>query len=205
MERSKAGLTLDDLIDANRKRQGMWPNGEKFTALHKAIEFGEEAGEVLGAIKKMERVRLGVSGSGAELEDLKDELGDLLITAIILSDAYDIDLLQAACNKFNKTSKKYDIDCFLVEETAPEYHAREGWEPVFHTYYDPHRQIHKFASLQADSPHVRYERGLYFGPTDSYKEQMWCSKLGALFVKNLPDGTQESAYLPRYEQLLTKD
>lgn len=109
---------LDQLRKANRERQRHW-KGAEFARdpLFRAVEFAEEAGEVLGAIKKYYRAQNGIAGSGATLDDIKNEMGDALITLDLLAAEYDIDLAQVTKDKFNQTSIKvsipvlFDKDC----------------------------------------------------------------------------------------------
>ena len=44
------------------------------------------------------------------LQNIKDEIGDVLIYLVRLSDKLDIDLLQAAFEKLEKNNKKYPAD-----------------------------------------------------------------------------------------------
>jgi dCTP diphosphatase len=53
------------------------------------------------------------------LQDIKDEIGDVLIYLIRLSDKLGVDLLQAAYDKLEKNNKKYPAD--LVKGKALKY------------------------------------------------------------------------------------
>ena len=100
---------LKELRYANRERHREWPGSETIDLSFRTIEFGEEAGEVLGAVKKYTRSLRGIKGSKCSLEDIKDEMGDVLVTLDLLADDLDIDLTDAVVSKFNKTSSKYDL------------------------------------------------------------------------------------------------
>lgn len=74
-----------------------------------AVELGGEVGEALNVCKKMERVRLGVKGSTATIDDLKDELADIIICVDRVGAAMGIDLGAEVRRKFNYTSDKYGL------------------------------------------------------------------------------------------------
>ena len=97
---------LEKLIQATRDRTSEW-GGEGKNALFKACEMGGEAGEVLNEVKKLERTRLGMVGGKTKTFDLEDEIGDVLISLIILADHYNLDIVNCACHKFNQTSTKH--------------------------------------------------------------------------------------------------
>lgn len=101
---------------ANRDRQKEWDVGnEPVNILFRAIEFCGEVGELANEIKKLERSRYQIKGGIVDTENLKDEIGDVLITLFLLADSLDIDLLDVAIEKFNKTSKKYNFKT-LIEQ-----------------------------------------------------------------------------------------
>lgn len=60
-------------------------------------------------LKKIERENLGLRGSRASSVDLAEELADVIIYIDLLAVRFGIDLEEAIKNKFNKTSKKYDL------------------------------------------------------------------------------------------------
>ena len=49
-------------------------------------------------------------GSKPDMENVKDELGDVLISLNLLAMDLGIDLEEAAIQKFNKTSEKYGLE-----------------------------------------------------------------------------------------------
>ncbi|WNL50680.1 nucleotide pyrophosphohydrolase [Ruegeria phage RpAliso] len=110
---------LNKLREANRARQKEWGGYENADELFRAIELGEEAGEVLGAVKKLTRERRGIVGNrpGVDrMQNLREEMGDVLICLDLLADAFDINLLDCVTDKFNKTSTKNGIPVFVDRE-----------------------------------------------------------------------------------------
>ena len=108
---------LDDLRSKNAERQEFWIGSDNVDVLFRAVEFAGEAGELSNAVKKLHRARNGIIGnnlSEKELyENLVEEMGDVLITLDLLAQHYNINLEEATKAKFNKTSKKVNIDVFL--------------------------------------------------------------------------------------------
>lgn len=104
-------ITLQQLRDANIRRSIEWMGNAPIPddLLFCAVELGGETGEALNVCKKMERVRLGVVGSKANLDDLLEELADVIICVDRVAACYDIDLAYAVQMKFNKTSDKYGL------------------------------------------------------------------------------------------------
>lgn len=104
-------LTLQQLRDANVRRSIEWMGSapSEQDLMFCAVELGGETGEALNVVKKMERVRLGVKGSTATVEDLKDELADVLICVDRIAAAMNIDLGVEVRRKFNLTSDKYGL------------------------------------------------------------------------------------------------
>ena len=110
---------LNILRSKNIERQSKWNGSEKVDNLFRAVELGEEAGEVLGAVKKYFRGSNNIKGNQKSLEEilenLEDEIGDVLITLDLLALQYNIDLQKCTTTKFNKTSKKNDIAVYIVD------------------------------------------------------------------------------------------
>jgi NTP pyrophosphatase (non-canonical NTP hydrolase) len=108
---------LDDLRNKNTERQKFWAGADNVDVLFRAVEFAGEAGELSNAVKKLYRAQNGIIGnslSEKELyENLVEEMGDVLITLDLLAQHYNINLEEATRSKFNKTSKKVNIDVFL--------------------------------------------------------------------------------------------
>ena len=130
---SAAADTLAALRRASIARQVEWAGAasEPLPVLFKATELGGEAGEVLNVVKKLERERLGWTGSRATVDQLADELADLVICADLLAEAYDIDLGTAIIGKFNATSEARGLATRLSDvELARWRHAKRGTEYV---------------------------------------------------------------------------
>lgn len=100
---------LRRLRAANVYRDAEWDPDKLITPLFRAVEFGEEAGEVLGVIKKLERENMGLRGSRKTIEDLGEEIADCLITLDLLAMTYGIDLWNQVVNKFNITSEHHNL------------------------------------------------------------------------------------------------
>jgi hypothetical protein len=71
--------------------------------------FRDTQGEALNAVKKMERTRLGVTGTNATLAQLAAELADVVIAADLLAMAAEIDLEEATREKFNHDSDRLGL------------------------------------------------------------------------------------------------
>ncbi len=104
------------LSEKSKERQKTWDPEGKISAdsevgnLFRTVETMGEIGELANIIKKLERERLGIQGSRASLQDLKEEIADGVITLSNLADNYDIDLWEAVRMKFNKTSDAQGFD-----------------------------------------------------------------------------------------------
>jgi NTP pyrophosphatase (non-canonical NTP hydrolase) len=77
--------------------------------LYHATELGGETGEALNLIKKMERTRLGITGTNATLAQLADEFADVVIAADLLAMAAGIDLESAVRDKFDRDSTRWSL------------------------------------------------------------------------------------------------
>lgn len=110
---------LQVLRSKNIERQLKWPGSEKIDALFRAVEVGEEAGEVLGAAKKYYRAINGIAGNKKTKEEirenLEDEVGDVVIALDLLCIQYGIDIETSIRRKFNKTSKSNNINVYIEE------------------------------------------------------------------------------------------
>lgn len=119
---SPDGLDLfERLRAANQARQERWPGAEKVDPLFRAVEFGEEAGELLGTLKKLTRGTRGIAGNGdVDVQQLRqrvrEEIGDVLICLDLVSEAYGIDLRDCVPMKFNMTSRKVGVPVFMGDD-----------------------------------------------------------------------------------------
>ena len=121
----KIDLTGPDMFDklrqANRARQAVWPGENKADTLFRAVEFGGEAGELLDAVKKLHRFRAGIAGNVGKEEPalvkaLREEIGYVLISLDILADDLGVELRDCVPMKFNKTSAKVGVPCFMNDD-----------------------------------------------------------------------------------------
>lgn len=85
-------IRFDTLREANIARQAEWDAGNSITLLYRAIELAGEAGEACNLVKKLERERLGIRGSRANLSELAAELADVIICCDLIAMQAGIDL-----------------------------------------------------------------------------------------------------------------
>lgn len=78
-------VDFSKLRTANIARQAEWPGNDKVDLGFRALEVADEAGEVLGAIKKLTRAQRGIAGSTLTLQDVADELADTAIALDLLA------------------------------------------------------------------------------------------------------------------------
>ena len=107
-------ISFDNLRRANNKRQQEWPGNEHADVAFRAIEVAGEAGEVAEAVKKFLRAQRGIKGTTLDVEDVASEMGDLVVYLDLLASEMGIDLGNAVMNKFNATSRKYEMRTLLL-------------------------------------------------------------------------------------------
>lgn len=78
-------INFKALREANATRQAEWPGGENIDKMFRALEVADEAGEVIGAIKKIIRDDRGIAGNTKTIEDLADEVADTIIAMDLLA------------------------------------------------------------------------------------------------------------------------
>lgn len=101
---------LKKLRKASVKREKYWnPGNSEIPKGFRALEVAGEVGELANAIKKLWRFQLGLVGGTNDQENLKEEIGDVLISLDLLARSYDIDLWSCVVDKFNKTSDKHSF------------------------------------------------------------------------------------------------
>lgn len=100
----KQQLSFDTLRKANIERDKEWNPDKKLTPLFRATELAGEVGEALNVVKKLEREKLGLVGSRATLEQLRNELADIMICVDLLAMEYGINMAEGTAAKFNDTS-----------------------------------------------------------------------------------------------------
>lgn len=103
-------VTFNDLDTMNRIRQAEWPgDAGQVSASYRGLELGGEVGECQNVVKKLERERMGIKGSRATLEDLKKEIGDVVICAALLAGKYGLSTEECVRLAFNKTSEQIGL------------------------------------------------------------------------------------------------
>lgn len=103
-------LTFDDLRKANTNRQKEWETSSKLDLSYLGNAAAGEMGETCNVIKKLERERLGLTGSRATKRELADELADTLIYLDLIANRAGINLGEAVRKKYNDTSAKYGFE-----------------------------------------------------------------------------------------------
>ncbi len=106
-------MFLKILRAANIRRAREWFKdvGSKYdTAAFRALEHGGESGELQNIVKKLYRDDIGAIGNSESrkqlIANLRDEIGDNLITLDRVAESYGIDLEACTRSKFHKTSDK---------------------------------------------------------------------------------------------------
>ena len=99
-------LSFRRLQEANDKRNEQWDPDGILNGAFFGVELAGEVGEACNIIKKLERMRLKIPGSGATKESLGDELADVAICLCLVANYYHIDLENYIISKFNATSDK---------------------------------------------------------------------------------------------------
>lgn len=107
--------TYTTLRAANAARQAEWDPGKQISLSYRGNELGGECGEAQNVIKKLERERLGIRGSRANVGDLAMELADVVICADLIALAEGIDLDAAVAAKFNLTSQNVGLSVRLAD------------------------------------------------------------------------------------------
>lgn len=104
----KNRLSLNELREANEYRHDEWAGGgRKIPLSFRGVELAGECGEACNELKKLERYTLGLAGGKWDLQGLREELADVLISADLIAMDLNIDLAAAVREKFNKTSAKH--------------------------------------------------------------------------------------------------
>lgn len=106
--------TFQELVDAHVSRGKRWHPGPKGLNSWSLSDWGValtgEIGEAMNIIKKLNRLRDGLTGNKGKSEAelvawLGEELADALSYTILLAEAAGIDLEQAHAKKFNEVSE----------------------------------------------------------------------------------------------------
>jgi NTP pyrophosphatase (non-canonical NTP hydrolase) len=107
------------LRQANAARQQEWDPARQISLAYRGNELAGEVGEACNVLKKIERERLGIRGSRANVEELAEELADVVICVDLIAMGEGIDLWQAVLTKFNATSEKVGLQTRLAA-TGPD-------------------------------------------------------------------------------------
>ena len=106
-------LTFGQLRQANETRQAEWPGGEHVDLAFRGLELWGESGELGNKLKKLVRLQRGIKGTtegyNSLMQDIRDEMGDVLISLDLIAMELGIDLAEATAAKFNATSAKHDL------------------------------------------------------------------------------------------------
>lgn len=123
-------MTFGQLRQANTDRQAEWPGGEKVDLAFRGVELTGEIGELeeivvallvmstangrmANKLKKLVRLDRGIHGTSeareALLADIRDEMGDIVVSLDLVAMELGIDLAEATATKFNKTSVKQGL------------------------------------------------------------------------------------------------
>lgn len=111
-------LDFETLEKVCWKREKEWPlndMGDSERLLFRATELGGESGEVLNQVKKYIRHLKGMRGPDDDIEKIQEEIGDVIISAVLLAKELGLDPAHCVIDKFNKTSAKFNIDIKLED------------------------------------------------------------------------------------------
>ena len=109
-------LDFDTLMENCWKREDQWPlNGMNHLAriLFRSNELGGEAGELQNQVKKYVRHLANMRGPDNDMVKIQEEIGDVIISAVLLAKELGLNPAECVIDKFNKTSEKYNIDIKL--------------------------------------------------------------------------------------------
>lgn len=105
---------FEQLALANAARQrNEWDSDGKIDLTYDALEFLTESGELGEQVKKLIRQTNGLAGNKTDLQKIKEEVGDVMITLDKLLASIErltgerIDIEECTAMKFDKTSDKY--------------------------------------------------------------------------------------------------
>ncbi len=113
LREAAGGLTLAEVIDANRQRCKRWHDAdtEPWTGADWSNAMCGEAGEAANVVKKLRRHETRTSPQGGPDEAalraaLGHEIADTILYALLLGDHYAIDVVEALIDKFNLVSER---------------------------------------------------------------------------------------------------
>ena len=100
---------LEKLKAANIQRQREWDSDKQLSLLFYGVALAGEVGEACNIIKKFERIRLGLKGGSATVDQLAVELADIVIYADLIATRAGIDLPKVVRETFNAKSEELDF------------------------------------------------------------------------------------------------
>lgn len=115
MSYPSCNLTFEEFALVAAARTKRWHgSAPPWSASDWACALAEEAGEVCGAVKKMNRLRDGMQTKAADPQTMEegrrriaDELADVVAYAFANADHHGIDLAAAVVRKFNAVSERH--------------------------------------------------------------------------------------------------
>ncbi len=105
--------TFENLRECNATRQRGWDPSDAITIEFRGNELAGEVGELCNLIKKLARERIGLRGIRTNRWELSGELADVVICADLIAMDLGIDLGASVRNKFNETSRKYNLETLM--------------------------------------------------------------------------------------------
>lgn len=106
--KTKRDLSLKDVDQALAKFSSYRNWGEFHSPKNLAMAVGSEVGELLAPFRWLSE-KESYDVKGKVLENVKDELGDVLICLMNLARSLDIDLLDVTMQKIEKNKLKYPV------------------------------------------------------------------------------------------------
>lgn len=110
------GLTFNNLRNANEARQREWPGSERIDVSFRGLEVAGEAGEVANKVKKWLRAQRGIRGKTADIYEIAEEMGDLVVSLDLLAMQLGIDLGQAVKSKFNAVTVENNLRTYIGDD-----------------------------------------------------------------------------------------
>ena len=113
---TRGPCVLTQLREANLTRHEQWNAGvEPVSLSFLSNELAGETGELCNLIKKLERERMGLPGSRANIESVKEEMADVVISLDLLASQMGVNLIDVIATKFNKTTNSCKLDVYMEE------------------------------------------------------------------------------------------
>ena len=192
-------LDFNTLKETAEEREKEWPlNGMNHLAkiLFRSNELGGEAGELQNQVKKYVRHLANMRGPDDDMEKISEEIGDVIISAVLLANELGLNPSECVIDKFNKTSKKYNIDINLhdinldkqdsIDEIVDLIDSKLEFpitinDVTITTYYEnidgelcdyyncDYLDLDEESSLKVKQKLIEKHNGYFFGTTDEYR------------------------------------